>query len=404
MKTITLSVLLSTFCLLAASQDVVEWRGPNRDGIYKETGLLRKWPEGGPKLLWHFEGLGDGHTSAVITEKAIYTSGMVNGKGNIYAFDHNGKLLWKKEYGTEWTENHYGVRSTPLYVNGKLYFMSSFGQLFCMNADNGSTIWNVDLTKEYGARNITWGLTENLLHDGNVLYCTIGGTDVSMIALDMSTGKPVWKSKGNGELSAYCSPIMVNTGGRKIIVTCMQNSIVGFDAKTGNQLWKSPFSMDPDVHPNIPYFRDGYLYCSSGYGLGSKMLKLSADGSSVSDVWKDETCDPKIGGTVVLNDRIYGMGDRYRKFFVLDWKTGKEVFSSRQLAPGNIIANDGLLYVYSEAGTVNLVEPTDAGINILSSFKVPYGANPHWSHLVISNKKLYVRHGTSLMVYDVAAR
>lgn len=403
MKTLILAILILSGCINAVSQDIVQWRGPARDGIYNEQGLLRKWPAGGPKLLWHYEGLGDGHTSAVVTDKAVYISGMINGRGNIYSFDHNGKLLWKKEYGTEWTENHYGVRSTPLYVKDRLYFMSSFGQLFCMNATNGSIIWNVDLVKEYGARNITWGLTENLLHDGNVLYCTVGGRDVSMVALDMTTGKPVWKSKGNGEMSAYCSPLMINLPGRKLIVTCMQHSITGFDAKTGAQFWKSAFSMNPDVHPNIPYYNNGYLYCSSGYGLGSKMLRLASDGSSVTDVWKDATCDPKIGGTVVLNDRIYGMGDRNRKFFCLDWKTGKEVFSTRQLAPGNLIANEGLLYVYSETGTVNLVEPTPIGINIISSFKVPYGANPHWSHLVIRNKKLYVRHGTSLMVYDISA-
>lgn len=400
---LVLSLLISSVSIFISAQEVVEWRGPQRDGIYSETGLLRMWPVNGPKLLWHYEGLGDGHTSAAVTSKAIYTSGMVNGMGNIYAFDLNGKLLWKREYGKEWTENHYGVRSTPLIVNNRLYFMSSFGQLFCLNTGDGSVVWQVDLMKTYGARNITWGMTENLLHDGNVLYCTPGGKDASMIALDMNTGKLVWKSPGNGELSAYCSPVLIKAGNRKIIVTCMQHSVCGFDAASGKLLWKSEFSMNPDVHPNTPIFRDGYIYCSSGYGLGSKMLKLSPDGSSVTDVWKEATCDPKIGGAVVLNGRIYGMGDRYRKFFCLDWKTGKEIFSTRQLAPGNIIANDGLLYVYSEQGTVNLVEPLPAGIKIISSFKVPYGANPHWAHLVIKDKKLYVRHGTSLMVYDISA-
>jgi outer membrane protein assembly factor BamB len=133
------------------------------------------------------------------------------------------------------------------------------------------------------------------------------------------------------------------------------------------------------------------------------MLKLASDGSSVSEVWKNAFLDPKIGGVVALNGRIYGGGDRNRKIFCLDWKTGKEIFSLNQLAPCNIIANEGLLYIYSERGTVNLVEPKADSFNIISSFPVPIGAGTHWAHLVINNKKLYVRHGKSLMAYDIAA-
>ena len=403
MNKLVTALLFIALCTSLTGQDIAQWRGSNRDGIYTETGLMKKWPDGGPQLLWHYDDLGDGHTSAAVTSTAIYTTGMINGKGNIFAFDLKGKLLWKKEYGTEWAESHNGVRSTPLVVKDKLYFLTAYGKVFCMNRSNGTTLWTVDLVKEYGARNIEWGMTENLLFDGNVLYCTPGGNDASLVALDINTGKQVWKSKGNGEKSAYCSPMLIKLQNKKIIVTIMQYSICGFDASTGNQLWKSDFTMDPDVHPNTPVYIDGYLFCTSGYGLGSKMLQLAADGSSVSEVWKDATCDPKIGGVVVLNGRIYGTGDRNRKFFCLDWKTGKELFSMRDLAPANIIANDGLLYVYSESGKVNLVEPKAEGVNVISSFPVPFGANPHWAHLVIKDKKLYVRHGTSLMVYDIAA-
>jgi len=404
MRNLVLSFLISSLGYASMAQDISQWRGQNRDGIYTETGLMKKWPDAGPKLLWHYDELGDGHTSAAVTGKAVYITGMVNGMGYIHALDHSGKLLWKKEYGKEWDESHNGVRSTPLVVGEKLYFMSAYGQLLCLNASNGSTIWTVDLVKEYGAKNITWGMTENLLYDGNTLYCTPGGSEAGMVALDMKTGKMIWKSRSNGEKSAYCSPVLIKLKNRKLIVTCMQYSVYGFDAANGNELWKSEFKMRPDVHPNSPVYRNGYIYLASGYGLGSKMLKLADDGSSVTEIWKEASCDPKIGGVIVLNDRIYGTGDAIRKFFVLDFKTGKELFQTRELAPANIIANDGLLYVYSENGTVNLVAPKPDGINIISSFKVPFGANPHWAHLVIKDKKLYVRHGTSLMVYDLESK
>ena len=403
MRSLLFTILISIIVNNLGSQDLAQWRGPNRDGIYNETGLLKKWPDAGPKLLWHFDGLGDGHTSAAVTGKGLFITGMINGTGNIFALDTKGNLLWKKEYGPEWTESHNGVRSTPLVVKDKLYFVSAFGKLFCMNCSDGQTVWTIDLVKKYGAVNIQWGITENLLFNGNVLYCTPGGSDAAMVALDINTGKEIWKSKSNGEKSAYCSPMLIKLKSKKIIVTIMQNSICGFDAATGKQLWESEFRMDPDVHPNTPVYIDGYLFCTSGYGLGSVMLKLSADGNNVSEVWKNASCDPKIGGVVVLNGRIYGTGDRNRKFFCLDWKTGKELFSIRDLAPANIISDEGLLYVYSESGKVNLVEPKTDSFNVISSFPVPFGADPHWAHLVIKDKKLYVRHGTSLMVYDIAS-
>jgi len=403
MKRLFYSILLSAICIGLSAQDVAQWRGPNRDGIYNETGLLKKWPDAGPKLIWHFDELGDGHASAAVTSSGVYLTGMIDGKGFVFAFDLKGKPVWKKEYGAEWAVNHNGVRSTPLIVKEKLYVFGAYGELLCLNCSNGQTIWSIDMIKQYGAPNIEWGLTENLLFDGNVLYCTPGGADASMVALDMNTGKQIWKSKSNGETSAYCSPMLIKLQNKKIIVTMMEKSICGFDAATGTLLWKFEHINRTNVHPNTPVYIDGYLYCTSGYGLGGVMLKLSADGKSISKVWKNAFLDPKIGGVVVLNGRIYGTGDKNRKFFCLDWLTGKEIFSVSDLAPANIIANDGLLYVYSESGKVSLVEPKPDRFNVISSFPVPFGTNTHWAHLVIKDKKLYVRHGTSLMVYDLAA-
>ncbi len=397
------TILIGSLCVTLGAQDVSQWRGPQRTGIYNEKGLLRQWPESGPKMIWHFDELGEGHTSAAVTSSGVYTTGMLNGTGYVFAFDLKGKLLWKKEYGPEWTENHYGVRSTPLVIKDKLYLMSSFGKLLCMNTANGQTIWSVDTFKEYGGRNITWGVTENLLYDGNVLYCSPGGRDAGVIALERNTGKLIWKSKGEGEKSAYCSPLLVQLPSRRLLVTRMDRSIQGYDAGSGKFLWSFDFNMEPYVHPNVPVYIDGYLYCTSGYGLGGVMLKLAADGTGVTEVWRNAKLDPKIGGVVVLNGIIYGGGDRNRRFFGVDWKTGKELFALNQLAPANVIANDGLIYIYSENGKVTLAEPKADGLNLLSTFTVPLGTGTHWAHLVINNKKLYLRHGNSLMVYDIAS-
>jgi outer membrane protein assembly factor BamB len=327
---------------------------------------------------------------------------MIDGTGFVFAFDLSGKLLWKKEYGKEWTENWNGTRSTPLVIDNKLYVLSSYWNLVCMNTTNGQIVWSADLKKDYGAQNNEWGISENLLFDGNVLYCTPGGSEASLVALDRNTGKMIWKSKANGNKSAYCSPLMIKINGRKIIITMMEKAVCGFDAATGQMLWQFEHINDTGVHPNIPAYINGYLYCTSGYGKGGELLKLSDDGTSVTEVWKNSELDSRTGGVVVLNGRIYGSGDRNKKTFCLDWKTGKQIYSSKEMAPATFIADNGLLYVYSESGKVFLVEPKEDRFNILSSFSVPFGANPHWAHLVIKNKKLYVRHGTSLMVYDIA--
>ena len=402
MKMIINIIILILLYLNVSSQDVAQWRGPNRNGIYDEKGLLRKWPESGPKLLWHYDGLGEGHTSAAVTTEGVFTTGMTGGKGYVFAFDHSGRLLWRSEYGPEWDLNYEGTRSTPHIVGKKLYLMSGQGKLVCMDCSNGFIIWSIDLVKEYGARNLTYGMTENLLSDGNILYCSPGGINAGMVALDRNTGKLIWKCRINGERSAYCSPIMLRLRDKKVIITIMENSICAINAATGSLLWTHKFENTYSVHPNIPIYMNGMLYCTAELGVGGIMLKISDDGSSAKEVWTSRMLDPVCGGVVALNGRLYGTGYSDYKLTCLDWNTGKELYSVRTLAPGSIIANDGLLYVYSEKGRIGLVEPGPSGFNIISAFNVPMGSGPHWAHLVIHNKRLYVRHNSALMVYDIA--
>ncbi len=402
MKRLFQAVLLLSICVTNIAQEVSQWRGPSRTGLYNETGLMKKWPANGLKMIWYFNRLGAGFGSAAVTSSGIFITGMEDATGYVYSIDHQGKLRWKKEYGREWDGGQAGSRATPLVIDDKLYLISAYGKLICMSCSDGKIIWSIDFMKQYDARNTEWGIVENLVYDGNTIYCVPGGRDANILAIDRNTGKIIWKSKGSGEISGYCSPLLVSLPKRKILITHMEKSIHGIDVSNGSVLWKSELVNQYSIHPNVPAYLDGYLYCTIGYGVGGVMLKLSEDGSSVTRVWKNSDMDPKIGGFVVLNDRIYGTGDFSRGFYCLDWKTGKVLFKTLQLAPANIIANDGLLYLYSEKGQVALVEPLADKFNIISSFQVPMGEGPHWAHLVLYDKKLYVRHGSTLMVFDVA--
>lgn len=397
-----LSFILVISALQLLSQEISQWRGPNRDGIYPESGLLKDWPAEGPKLLWHFDELGDGHASAAVTKDMVYTCGTEGSNGFVIALNHSGSKVWKTIYGPEWVESWEGVRSTPLIVGDKLFIMSSYGLVTSMDANTGKILWKVDLFKDYDGRNIKWGVTENLLMVDGKIICTPGGIDANIIALDKNTGKLVWKSKGVGEKSAYCSPQLINRGGKKIIVTQTESHIIGMDASTGKLLWKHPQPNKYSVHANTPLYHNGQLYCVSGYGKGGVMLQVSEDGNSIKELWRNTTLDSRMGGMVLFDGRIYGSGDASRTWVCLDWKIGKELFTDKFLKNGNIILADNMLYCYGDGGNIALVKPEADKFNVISKFKVPYGEKQHWAHLVIADKKLYVRHGTSLMVYSLA--
>ncbi len=398
--TLLLAIIFSTQIF---AQEVAQWRGDTRDGIYNETGLLKSWPDDGPELLWHFDGLGNGHASAAVTSDVVYTSGTQGDFGYIFAFDHDGKLLWKVKYGEEWIESYPGVRSTPLVYDDKLFIMSGMGGLYCMDAEDGKIIWQINLVADYGCRNIKWGVTENLAFLGDKIFCTPGGEEHNVIALNKNSGELIWTSKGKGEISAYCSPQIASHNGIKMLITQTENSILGLDALTGELMWSHDQPNQWSVHANTPYYRDGFVYCVSGYGKGGVMVKLADDGKSTTEVWRNETLDGRMGGFIVLGDKIWGPGDKGVKWYCLDWNTGEELVVESLIKKGNITYADGMLYLYGEDGKVALANPSDASYNIVSQFRVPYGEDQHWAFPVIYDKKLYVRHGTSLMVYDIAA-
>lgn len=402
MKSTFFSFVFVFLSLVITAQEIAQWRGPNRDGKYPDTGLLKEWPGQGPVMLWHFDELGLGHGSAAVTSKGVFVSGTTDdGIGFVLALDHDGNKLWQTEIGKEWMDNFEGVRTTPLVYEDHLYIMSSYGNLVCMNVADGKIIWNVDLFKEYDGRQIKWGVTENLLIDGKKLFVTPGGEEHNVIALNRNNGELIWSSKGNGELSAYCSPLLIERGETQLLITQTAESILGIDANNGTVYWTFEHPNKYSVQANTPTYLDGKVYIVSGYGKGGVQLQLSEDGKKVSEVWRNKTLDDRHGGVVLVDGRIYGSGDK-KSWHCLDWETGEDLYSSRMLKNGNIIYADGLLYCYSESGDIGIVDPKTNDYSLISSFEVPYGKKWHWAHLVIYDKKLYVRHGTSLMVYDIA--
>lgn len=382
------------------SQTNIQWRGTDRSGVYHESGLLKKWPAEGPNLKWHYDGLGQGHSSVAIADEKIYLTGMKEEKGYLYVLDLNGKLLKQKEYGKEWFESFPGTRSTVTINNGKIYLISAMGEIICFNQQSLDIIWQKNLLSTYEASNITWGINEAPLIVGDLVIATPGGSKNNMVALDKNTGKETWTTAGAGDLSAYCSPLYVSDQEIPQVVTMTGNHIIGVDVKTGKTLWTFNKPNRWSVHANTPIYSKNMLLCTSGYGAGSVMLKIIDGGKNVTEVWNSPMLDNRIGGMVKIGDYVYGSGDKNRFWFCANWNTG-EIKYQEPGGPGNIIANDNMLYYYAERGDLILVTATPDKFDEVSSFKITMGTEQHWAHPVIYKGILYIRHGDTLMAYNL---
>jgi outer membrane protein assembly factor BamB len=403
MKKFKLILAISFLSLLfVESYAQLQWRGINRDGIYHETGLLKQWPTEGPKMLWSYDGLNKGHTSVTVADNTVYTTGQIDGKGYLFAIDLNGKLKWKKEYGKEWDEGYPGSRTSPTFYQDKLYFLTAYGNALCFDAKTGKKIWNVDLTEKFGARNIRWGFVESpLIYDNKVIF-TPGGPEILFVALNPQAGSTIWESKGNGNTSAYCSPLLFEHNEEKYVVTSTSDHIVGFNADNGKILWTYPQSNRYSIHPNTPIYKDGYILSVTGYGTGATMLKLSDDGKSVSKVWKNADLDNQMGGVVWIDDYIISSGhENEKQWQCLDAKTGKTLFKTSDVWKGNVIYADGMLYCYSDKGELALMKISSDGFKLVSKFRITKGTEQHWAHPVIKDGILYVRRGNTVMAFDI---
>ncbi len=411
-RIVTLSLLGVLLCgTLTIAADWPQFRGPDRDGKSNETGLMQRWPEGGPKLLWEVEGLGEGYSSAAISKGMVYITGMIDRDGYVFAFDLDGRPKWKARYGPEWTRSYQAARCTPTVEEDRLYITSGRGAIYCLNATSGDVVWSVDAAEKYKTQFPRWGMSENVLIDANKVICTPGGEVASIIALDKMTGKVIWECKELTQQACYCNPVVFTRGNHRVVVTMLADSVVGLDARTGKLLWHDDFDeyhVDRNrlVNANTPVYHDGCIYTTSGYGNGGAMLRLSADGTSVDRIWTDKVLDVHHGGVVLVDGYIYGStwtSNSRGDWACLRWDDGKVMYDTKWNGnKGAVIYADGMLYCYDErTGEVGLVEPTPDEFKVVSSFTVAKGKGPFWAHPSIADGRLYLRHGEYLMVYDI---
>ena len=404
-KLINVIVLILITGALSQAQSVSQWRGLNRNGIYEEKQLQKSWPTTGPAMLWLFEGLGNGYGSPTITQDKVFVNGEIDSISHLFAFSLKGELLWKSPYGKEfmgsgYSSNFPGCRSTPTVVNDLVYVFSGLGTVACFEAETGKQKWIVDMTMDYKGVSNTFGYSESLIIDGNTLFCTPGGPEANVVALDRFTGKPIWVSKASGDNVSYCSPMIITLPTRKVLVTFSINYIMGLDAKTGELLWsQKQENVKYKQQCNTPVFSDGFIYYVAGDGNGTVKLELSPDGKSIKEVWRNNQTKNMFNGFVKINDYLF-IPDITQKLKCVDIKTG-QVVDSLRVNKGGFIFADHMLYCYSDNGDVNLIQLTGTKMEIISKFKCDKGTKEHFAHPVIQNGVLYIRHGKALLTYDI---
>ena len=395
---------ISTSC---QKHQIAQWHGIERNAHYDETGLLDTWPENGPELLWAANGLGNGYAAPAITNNKIFVNGEIDSISHLFVFDLKGNLLWKKPNGREFMGEGYsstypGARSTPTVIDNLVYASSGMGRIACFDTKTGDEKWAVDIVKDFGGSENFFGYSESVVVDDKKVYCFAGGDKINLAALNRFTGETVWTSQALKDTFSYCSPILVKLPSKQVLVTTSRHNLFTVDCEAGDipgTYFLEGYEYDGE-HCNSPIYADGFIYfiANDVKGKGAVKLAISQDGA-LSEVWYNRDIRNNFDGYVVSgNHLLTTVKGNWLKALSLE---NGLVADSAKITTGSIIAASDKLICYGKNGDVNLVKYNEGKFEINGSFKVEKGTKHHFSHPVISNGILYIRHGDTLLAYRI---
>jgi outer membrane protein assembly factor BamB len=416
---LTLAACAALGLTTSSFADWPTFRGADRSGIAPDKGLLKSWPEAGPKLLWETKGAGRGYASPAIAEGKIITLGdgpsVAEDKDEyLLCFDlKTGEFLWKTKTGQPWNSGQpdwQGSRSTPTIDGDRVYVITPNGVLVCCQTADGKELWRKDLKKEFGGDKAdSWGYSESPLVDGDFVVCTPGKEKATMVALHKKTGETIWMCSREGDIGAgHASIAISHIGGVKVYVTTTGSGVMGVRASDGKLLWKHDFGKRITAVIPTPIIKDDLVFVPVGYRHGGALFRqIPGENGAVSvEVVYDfkPNLANKHGGVVLVGDYLYGDSDDQGVPYCAELTTGEIKWKER--GPGSrsaaVSAADGCLYVRFQDGTMALIEASPESRKVLGAFKIPGSGNvPSWAHPVINDGKLYLREGDSILCYDL---
>jgi outer membrane protein assembly factor BamB len=387
-----------------AEFDWPNWRGPDHNGVSKETGWLSTWPAEGPKQLWKTS-VGAGFSSIVVANGRAYTMGNRDNTDIVYALDaESGRVLWRHSYPADLEAYLYegGPNATPTVEGKVLYTVGRRGQLFCLDTESGKEIWSKNLVKEFALNEPPrdwWGITGSPLVEGELLIINAGTFGV---AVAKKSGKPVWSS--GKEPCAYASPVLFESNGQRTVAIFGGKAVAALDPKTGKELWQFQWKTSWDINAADPIVADGQMFVSSGYGTGGALLKLGAGAPTL--VWKSKDLHNQMNPSVLIGDHLYGVSGQERvsaELRCVEFRTGKVRWSERFSTMGSLMAADGRLIALNEKGELLVARAVPDSFQQLARAQVLGGKC--WTVPILSNGRIYCRNARGdLVCLDVRAK
>lgn len=396
----------------AAVADEEEWtqfRGPFRSNRSMAKGLLSEWPDGGPRANVVYRGLGAGYSSVSFSEDMLFTMGTRDSDEIVFAFDRDqpSRPMWSARNGLLYRDGTGdGPRGTPTVDGEFVYSLGARGDLTCIAVDDGEVKWRKNVLEEFAGSNITWGISESPLVDGERVVVTPGGQTATMAALEKSTGRTLWRSviPGNPQ-AAYASAIVCQIGPVRQYVNFTSKGVVGVHAETGKPLWGDDASSNGTANCPTPIFHQSGVFSASGYGTGAAYVSLVAGRNNVQAklAYKVKEMVNHHGGMVLVDGYVYGTNDN--ALVCVDIANGDVMWRDRSVGKGSVTYAEGHLYVVGEKGEIALVEVSSDEYVEKGRFRhVNRSDKPLWAHPVVHEGHLYIRDQDTITAYDIAAR
>ena len=390
----------------APSTDWPQWRGPERNGVSRETGLLPEWPRSGPAVVWSASQLGTGYGSVAVAGSRVFVQGMKNRQSVVTSLDRAaGKAVWSVALGSaQENDRGSGPRSTPTVDGDRVYVLTENGDLVCLLVADGKVVWRRNILREFNGRNINWLVSESPLIDGNRIIVSPGGRNAGMVALDKMTGTTVWVSKELSDEAGYASAVVADVQGVRTIMTLTGNAGIGVRATDGKVMWRYGNVANNTANITTPIYSNGKVFFTSAYGTGGALLGLQATGESVSaqEIYFTRNMQNHHGGVVLVDGYLYGFNNSI--LTCLEFETGKVMWRDRSVGKGSVAYADGRLYVLSEDNVVGLVEASPKGYRETGRFSIADQGWPSWAHPAISGGRLYLRNQNVLASYELRAK
>ncbi|MFO0809535.1 MAG: PQQ-binding-like beta-propeller repeat protein [Gemmataceae bacterium] len=410
-----------------------QWMGPKRDNVWREDGIVDKFPSGGPKRLWRADVAGGYAGPAVAGGRVVVTDYVSADNVKVDNFQRktftgtervlclnaaDGEVIWRHEYPVKYTMSYpAGPRCTPVIHDGKVYTLGAEGHLFCFTADRGQIVWSKDFAKDYGAKTALWGYASHPLIDGKKLLCVVGGDGSQAVAFDKDTGAEIWKAQSAKE-QGYCPPTIIMAGGKRQLILVKPDGVASVDPETGKEYWSTDYEASNGSVIMSPVVLGEYLYVG-GFSNKNLLLKLAKDKPAAEVVWRDKAkhgVAPVNVQPIVEGNTIYGF-DQNGELFAVEipsgkrlWTTPKPVAAKAQMSgTAFLVKQNGRYWLFNDSGELIIAklspekyEEIERSPPVLEPTNNAFGRPVVWCMPAFANKRMYVRNDKELVCVDLA--